>query len=141
MRLLLLVTLTLMTGCGARSGELASSPAELHNRRGGGSSRDLITRTDMETLSSGTALEIIQAMRPQWLRLRDEVSLMGRNDLVVYVNNARMGGRASLRNIPLADVQSIRYFDSAAAYLRWGDGHGHGVILISKSHYDDPRAF
>lgn len=139
MRLPFLVLIMLMAGCASR-GELAPSPAGLSTRQGA-TSRDVITRADLESLSTGTALEIIQAMRPQWLRLRNEMSLMGPNDLVVYLDNANMGGRAALRSISLVNVESIRYFDSAAAYLRWGYGHGHGVILISRAYYEDPRAF
>lgn len=96
-----------------------------------GESRNLITRAQLEENAASTAFEVIQRLRPQWLRLREEQSLDGPNDLVVYVDNARMGGRESLRFISIGAVEYIQYYDAAAATLRWGMGHGYGAILVS----------
>ena len=95
------------------------------------SPQDRITRADLERNPVSTAYEIIQRLRPQWLRLRGPQSITGDTDLVVYVNNARMGGSDSLRGISLAGVEFLRFLDPAAATLRWGAGHGSGAILIS----------
>ncbi len=94
-------------------------------------SRNIITRAQLREYAASSAFEVIQRLRPQWLRLREEQSLDGPNDLAVYVDNARMGGRESLRFITVDAVEYIQYYDAAAATLRWGMGHGYGAILVS----------
>lgn len=134
MRRLLLVPLgLLMFGCATRA-ESDLSPVDSYVRAQS-SSRDLITRADIEERSTANALDVIRVMRPQWLVLRQEWSLSGPKDLVVYLNNARMGGRGSLQSISLVDVQTIQYFDPASASLRWGIGHENGAILIANTHF------
>jgi hypothetical protein len=95
------------------------------------SAQDRLTRAELDRNPANTAHEIIQRLRPQWLRLRGPQSIMGDTDLVVYLNNARMGGSESLRGISLAGVEFLRFLDPSAATLRWGAGHGSGAILIS----------
>lgn len=98
---------------------------------GSGSNRNVISRAEIDDNPAGTAYDLVQSLRPHWLRLREEFGIGRSNDLTVYLDNARMGGRASLREIGLGSVHSVRYFDPAAANLRWGAGHGYGVILVS----------
>jgi hypothetical protein len=95
------------------------------------SPRDIITRTQLEQSTASTAYEAIERLHPQWFQLRGQQSLSGRTDLVVYLNNARMGGRESLRGISLAGVEYIQRFDAPAATVRWGIGHAAGAILVS----------
>ena len=103
---------------------------------GSRASQNEITRAELERNPGSTAYEIIQRLRPQWLRLRGQQSLTSETDLVVYVNNARMGGAESLRGISLAGVEYLRFLDAAAATLRWGAGHSSGAILISTTEKD-----
>jgi hypothetical protein len=116
-----LITGVLLCGACATAGEPTGSRP----------SQDIITRADLDRNPVTTAYEIIQRLRPQWLRLRGSQSITGDTDLVVYVDNARMGGTESLRGISLAGVEFLRRFDPAAATLRWGAGHASGAILIS----------
>lgn len=111
--------LLLLTGCATAGGPQT------------GSSRGEITRADLEQSSASTAYEAVQRLRPQWLRLRGQQSLSGEMDLVVYLNNARMGGRESLQSISVGGVESIQFLDASAATLRWGTGHASGAIFIS----------
>jgi outer membrane cobalamin receptor len=48
----------------------------------------------------------------------------------VYVDNASFGGVESLRNVDIANIKTIRYFDGVAATARWGIDHGGGVIPV-----------
>jgi hypothetical protein len=111
--------LILLTGCA-----MAGSPPSA-------GSRGEITRSDLDRNSINTAYEAVQRLRPQWLRLRGQQTLSGGGDLVVYLDNARMGGRESLQSISVGGVESIQFLDPSAATLRWGTGHGSGAIFIS----------
>ena len=95
---------------------------------------DVITRAEIEASQASTAFDIVQSLRSQWLITRGIVNLAqaaGREDIVVYMDNARLGDPGSMRRIPLASVQYLRFFDAREATLRWGGGHLHGAILIS----------
>jgi hypothetical protein len=48
----------------------------------------------------------------------------------VCVDNAGFGGVESLRNVDIANIKTIRYFDGVAATARWGIDHGGGVIPV-----------
>ena len=51
-------------------------------------------------------------------------------DIVVYVNDVRMGGPEALQNVGAEAVVAIRYLDAAQA-ARYGTGHQHGAILVT----------
>ena len=51
-------------------------------------------------------------------------------DLVVYMNESRLGGSDQLRQIPLSDIREIRYFTAADATTKWGTGHTAGAIQV-----------
>src|SRR5690349_20205905 len=63
-------------------------------------------------------LDFIAVERPRWLRAAD-----GRPATIgVYLNDAPLGGAASLREIALRDVVGARFYDITAAQQRYG-GH------------------
>lgn len=106
---------------------------------GGGESpignTDIITREEIDRSSgSRDVMEVIQALRPQWLITRGITNLRqaaGEEDIVVYMDNARLGFRDALRRVPLGGVRYLEFFDARRATQRWGGGHIHGAILIS----------
>jgi hypothetical protein len=92
--------------------------------------RDVITAEQISAASASDAYQIVQSMRPMWLRKRGSQNIRNEGDIVVYYDNARMGGPAALRGISPTAITSIRFFDAAEANFRWGMGHTHGVILV-----------
>ena len=54
----------------------------------------------------------------------------GPQDVVVYVDNTRMGGPATLAQIPITDVKEIQYLNGTDATQRYGTGHGSGAIIV-----------
>lgn len=79
-----------------------------------------------------TAREAVELLRPEWLRGRG-THVIGENSeqtLQVYLDDVRLGGVRFLADVPAQTIRSIHFFDAAAATLRWGAGHSHGVILI-----------
>ncbi len=91
---------------------------------------DLITRAEIEEAGPSSAYDLIQKLRPTWLRKRGNTSFTQDTDLVVYLDGTRMGNRDALRNVSTNYIQSIEYLDSRRATNRFGTGHVAGAILI-----------
>lgn len=105
---------------------------------GAGSGRlgdqDEILRAEIDSSSSRTAYELVQSLRPQWLRTRGLVNVAqaaGAEGIVVYLDNARLGDVDAMRRVALGPVQYLRFFTAPEATQRWGAGHLQGAILIS----------
>jgi hypothetical protein len=93
-------------------------------------SRDTIARAEVEATNVSNALELIQRLRPEFLRPRTAGS-GGTITPVVYVDGVRQGSTSSLQSIPKEIVFEVTYIDSNDATLRFGTGHGAGAVLIS----------
>lgn len=76
------------------------------------------------------AYALVQRLRPNWLEKRGTSSIRNPSDIVIYVDGSRRGGPDSLRQISVANVQSMRYMNPNQATLRYGSGHDHGVIQV-----------
>jgi hypothetical protein len=95
---------------------------------------DVITREEIEESTAATAYDLVLNLRSQWLRTRGISTLAqaaGAEDIVVYMDNARLGSRDAMRRVPLGAVQYLQFFSAREATHRWGAGHLHGAILIS----------
>jgi hypothetical protein len=96
---------------------------------------------------NGTAYDVIYTLRRTWLNTRglndfreapipvtaangDVVVIPGEPQLIVYLDNMRLGTINELHNIPSAGVLGIRYYTPAEANYRWGVGHSHGAIQV-----------
>lgn len=109
---------------------------------GGGASAakqnpNLISTEEIVASSASNAYEVIQRLRPSFLRTRGAVhgtpgaaNAMEMVDLVVYLNENRLGGSDQLRQISTTDIREIRYFNSSEATTKWGTGHSAGAIQI-----------
>lgn len=98
---------------------------------------NLISMEEIIESSASNAYEVIQRLRPNFLRTRGAVhgtpgatNAMEMVDLVVYLNESRLGGSDQLRQISTADIREIRYFNSSEATTKWGTGHSGGAIQI-----------
>jgi hypothetical protein len=54
----------------------------------------------------------------------------GRQEIVVYIDQTRMGGPSSLSQIPITEVKEIQYLSGTDATQRFGTGHGSGAIIV-----------
>jgi hypothetical protein len=96
---------------------------------------------------NGTAYDVFYTLRRTWLKTRglndfreapipvtaangDVVVIPGEPQLIVYLDNMRLGTINELHNIPSAGVLGIRYYTTAEANYRWGVGHSHGAIQV-----------
>jgi outer membrane cobalamin receptor len=97
-----------------------------------GPSSDVLTRAEIESSRAANAYELLQQLRPQFLRSRGAFSV---NDPrggfpVVYINDMPHGDLNALRSILIEEIDEIRYISAADATTRWGTGHAGGVIQV-----------
>lgn len=96
------------------------------------------------------AYDLVQALRPQWLRENHKETIRTKKverpsanrgdieiatvsdepDIVVYLDNTKFGALESLRDISVAGVGSLEFMSPAKATFRWGSGHTKGVIVV-----------
>jgi hypothetical protein len=124
-RLFVLLLAAALAGCGVR----ASAEEDTTQRR----QLDLITAEEIQAAERTDALQIVTALRPQWLRGRgtDTANPAARTRVVVYMDGIRMGPAESLASISASTVASIQYLDGQRATSRFGLDHGSGAILVT----------
>ena len=96
-------------------------------------SRYVITSDELAKVDVQNALQAVQRLRPNFLQTHGGMSssmTQGPQDVVVYVDNTRMGGPSSLSQIPITDVKEIQYLNGPDATQRFGTGHGSGAIIV-----------
>jgi len=98
---------------------------------------NVISMEEIEASSGSNAYEVIQRLRPNFLRTRGAVhgtpgatNAIEMVDLVVYLNDNRLGASDQLRQIAKTDIREIRYYNSSEATTKWGTGHSAGAIQV-----------
>lgn len=119
-------------GCASSpSGAGASQQSQPSSARRG--SPDRITQEELATIDVQNALQAVQRLRPSFLQNRGGASssiTQGPQDVVVYVDQTKMGGPNTLSQIPISDVKEIQHLSGTDATQRYGTGHGSGVIIV-----------
>lgn len=100
-------------------------------RRPSSSQPGLITMDELNATRYSTALDVVQALRPQWLRGRGRTSVNLSESVKVYLDDSPLGEPEQLRSISARSIASIRYLDANDATQRWGMDHGQGAIMVS----------
>jgi len=98
--------------------------------------RDLITAQEIETVSVSNAYELIERVRPLWLRSRGGRSTRLETEIVVYLNGSLLGGIEDLRAVPIEIVDSVRVLDAAEAGLLPGLGSRHverAIMVVTRA--------
>jgi outer membrane receptor protein involved in Fe transport len=94
-------------------------------------SRDVITAEEIATVRVGSAYDVVESLRPEYLRSRGPASADGTQEYaVVYLDGVRAGGPGELRRVPTEALAEIRYMSGPDATTRYGTGHGGGVIMV-----------
>lgn len=106
-------------GCAPGRGQVTRAPNE-------------ITPAEIAAADARTAYELVERVRPVWLRSRGERSLRLPTEIVVYQNETMLGGIETLQAIPIEAVHSMRVLDSAEAGRLTGLGSRHveRVIMV-----------
>jgi hypothetical protein len=94
-------------------------------------SATFISSDEVRASNAANAFELIQTARPGWLRKHGAVSFRMDGDVLVYLDDVRLGGLDALRSQPISGIDSIRFLDAPTASARFGLSHPHGAIQIA----------
>lgn len=122
---LLLLAALVAGGCGS-SGERVSR------------NQNVLTREEIVEAGVANLEEAVERLRPRWLQVRSVTSLgSGPAQIVVFLNNAYLGGPSTLREFQARDIAELRYLDGprAAATLQGYPSTTHlaGAIVLVTS--------
>ena len=100
---------------------------------GAGTDRNVITETELQSVPASNLYELIEKVRPNFLRSRGaaSINLPGGEYAVVYMDGHSYGDLASLRSIIPNQVSQVRYFDASTAASRFGMISATGVIEVT----------
>lgn len=123
----LVLTAALMfwgAACASGSGSTPEGPDRDRNR---------ISPEEIAAEPVTSAAELVERLRPAWLRSRGPASIRsGAPSLpIVYIDGVRSGGPEALRRITTQIIREIRFINGRDATTTYGLDHGAGVILVS----------
>ncbi len=100
------------------AGTLALSACATSSSGTGRRTTDHITAAEIATTSANNAYELIERLRPSWLRPPGSGSLSGgvRSQVIlVYLDGVRLGDLGSLRSLSVSGIRSLQWLDAARA--------------------------
>ena len=93
---------------------------------------DMITAEELRGGQWRNAYDAVRSLRSRWLQPRGADTFLGKpGEVQVHLDDVRLGGVGTLREIPVVDVNYMQFFDPASASARWGLDHSHGAIYVS----------
>lgn len=97
-----------------------------------GSDLNTVTAEEIAPLDVSTAYEVVERLRPRWLRVRSPRSHARSTEIIVVVDDLQLGGPDVLRDIDASNIRVMRWLDSAQAGQLPGLGSRHieGAIVI-----------
>lgn len=114
---------------------LAACSAGLRNpSRGERYDARVITPEEVRGSQARNAYELVQLLRPGWLQKKGVYSFRDDGDIVVYLDDMRVGGPDALRQIEVTALSSLRFLDPVAAQARFGLSHNYGAIQVLVDH-------
>ncbi|HEV2147686.1 MAG TPA: hypothetical protein VGR37_09820 [Longimicrobiaceae bacterium] len=132
-RILLALSCSLLFGTGLAAQEAAATapaaqeaPAKKKTRV----DRSKLTQEEISRAAQTDAYTIVQALRPNWLRVRGASSVNRPVYVRAYQDGAPLGGAESLRRIPRDAIREIQFLDGTVATQRFGTDHSAGAILV-----------
>ena len=91
-----------------------------------------ITTDGIAEISAGDAYDVVEKLRPRWLRSRGPNSVNDSSPAypTVYVDGIRRGEMDMLRTISVLDIEQIVFLSTQEANLRYGPNHFGGIIHV-----------
>lgn len=127
-------------GCAAsRSHQEASATTAAETPAAPRRSTTIITGAELAETGAQDLHLAIQTLRPNWLRARPRAVVgagtriggaSANDQIVVYLDQTKHGGIASLQQLSISGVREIRFFESTEATNRFGVGHSAGAIVV-----------
>jgi hypothetical protein len=126
-----------------------------------GSRHDGITAEEIAQSGARDAFELVQSLRPTWLRPRGQETFRdnptgviagspgggsvvqlqpGIGGVKVYMDEALLGDVSTLHEIPVVTVTGAEFITPAEATYRWGAGFSQGVIRLSSRPLETTQA-
>lgn len=110
--------------------------------------RSIITGREIGESEIHNAYDIVHSLRPEWMRTRGTSSFResarfhsnpdgsvtvtpGRDKIIAYLDNTRLGGVDELKRFTTEVLHSIEFIEPDRATLLFGGGHTHGVIRMN----------
>lgn len=99
--------------------------------------RNIILEQEIMSVPSANLYDLIQKLRPQFLRSRGPTSITSSSAseyAMVYVDGRQYGDISSLRSLVSTQVERVQYFDANSAAQKFGMISGSGVIEVTTRH-------
>lgn len=96
--------------------------------------RNIISQAQIKEHGFINAYDAVESLRSTWLRARGPDSMNKPTEVLVYLDDNRLGGVQTLKQVTTSQIIMIRFVDGLTATARWGLDHGQGVILVV-THY------
>lgn len=103
-------------------------------RSQGGSTDDVITRSELDAAGSVTTYDAVKRLRPQFLRDRGAVSLLNvgaRTRPAVFIDMTEYGELETLNTFPASRIEQVRFYPGQQAVTKFGSVYGAGVIQLT----------
>jgi hypothetical protein len=99
------------------------------------SNRAIITNAEIPTTGTESAYDLIQRVRPEYLRTKPTQTYMGASSNAapppaLFLNGQHIGELADLRSVPAPALSMIRYYNIEEGKRKYGMQYGGGVIEI-----------
>ncbi|HUG97961.1 MAG TPA: hypothetical protein VMQ83_02140, partial [Gammaproteobacteria bacterium] len=117
-----LLSVLFVAGCASSAGP-ANSARQID--------RDVLSREEILQTGSRNVYDAILALRRNWLVTRGVDSLNNPVQVQVYLDDSRLAGVETLRQISVIDLDFVRYYNGREASVRWGLNHGQGAIYVA----------
>ncbi len=116
---------------------------------GRSSSNNVITAEDIAGRSESNAYDLIQALRPNFLRGRSGYSSGGSGgggrrggrssgdagtSVALYADSRQLNGVDDLRAIARSQIQEIRYYTPSDATMKFGQSNTNGAVQVLLRH-------
>jgi len=96
---------------------------------------NVITREEILGANANNLHDVVQRLRPQWLRTPAPTSINMNNEIVVFQDQMQLGGPDALRQLSPELAYELRWMDgvraSAALPGLMSGRHIEGVIIVS----------
>jgi len=121
----LLISLPLAWACASSGGSQTGQAGPRHEP-------NIISSEELQGVSASNLFDAIRTLRPQWMSSRSPTMLrpQAEGNIVVYMDRVRYGELEMLRQIPLGDAESVRYYSPSEAEGQFGLGHLQGAIQV-----------
>jgi hypothetical protein len=123
---------TFALGCLVAAAACASPPAPEAAQP---TNRTMITDAEIPTTGTESAYDLIQRIRPEYLRPRPTQTYMGAKSNeapppALVFNGQRLGDVGDLRQVPAPSLSYVRYYSIEEGKRKFGMQYGGGVIEI-----------